>query len=715
MGEVPIKIIRKGPHGLVRKYEHHGTRLMAILERFMQFRGLQQCMMRKEIVPGVIVEASKIFGLRNIIVQVIEPKHKILEKPDIRCADIPIIAAGLNDDGTKIVKQILYIRPSAYPDDNPVIGVSELTDHFFNGSKSVLQMKYDFQSIKVPFANGLGEREFFASFGIFIGKSSGNFSIRIVITIKTNPNTLPENKIYHIDDHDTEEQEEFNRHRIDPCYIVHKIDIPVSSQNASANISDDFLYLYIADAEYTLDLPIVTNYNTDSHTILTGQSYILKWDDSKGTFLYTLESEQNFDEWDYFMGYPFVSRDGHIHGLYTVKPSDEPIVNMLTYPAYAHWSIDTPRDYASKTQTEILHYKLALTDGSIVEDDRFYLGETVSSDGFFGVSFEIDKILSVSIESGFHTSCSHEHHLTYTYPGVDPVEIWGGWPTSGYGDECRSPEGGITIFTRQVPPKVLFPNSWSYDATHFEGYFVEFNLSLFEKYDAPQGVGVVGTLYIPENNIDFSINQTSYRYRKTTRGGRQDWRTEGDAYPVFVTLSNGTYSVDDIYKNNYPDRFFGGTESGNFSSIDLILGEQLHMELHDSDSTSGYPEFEMPRNQWSPYLTCPTPRTEDYKILTDFCVLTSGEVISSREETPKGVYVPFEIENAESVRSFACYDESIVLHENGTLIQGVYYRDKANGNALTWKILMNGTDVTNNVFSHINFSGSKLHYIGFLF
>ena len=45
-------------------------RLMAILERFMDFQSLKQCTMRKEIEPGVVVEASKVFGLRRVDVYV---------------------------------------------------------------------------------------------------------------------------------------------------------------------------------------------------------------------------------------------------------------------------------------------------------------------------------------------------------------------------------------------------------------------------------------------------------------------------------------------------------------------------------------------------------------------------------------------------------------------------------------------------------------------
>lgn len=85
MGEIPIKVVLHGPRAAASRHEHHGTRLMAILERFMSFQRLHQCTMRKEIEPGVIVEASKIFGLRRIDIYVggeKGPKYKeVVECP----------------------------------------------------------------------------------------------------------------------------------------------------------------------------------------------------------------------------------------------------------------------------------------------------------------------------------------------------------------------------------------------------------------------------------------------------------------------------------------------------------------------------------------------------------------------------------------------------------------------------------------------------------
>lgn len=68
--EVPVKTVIHGDGYKARFYEHHAVRLMGILERFMSFQGLSQCSMKKEIEPGVWVEAKKIFGLRTAHIHV---------------------------------------------------------------------------------------------------------------------------------------------------------------------------------------------------------------------------------------------------------------------------------------------------------------------------------------------------------------------------------------------------------------------------------------------------------------------------------------------------------------------------------------------------------------------------------------------------------------------------------------------------------------------
>lgn len=86
MFEVPIKTVLHGDKYRARWHEHHGIRLMSILERFMEFQNLKQCTMRKEIEPGLVVEASKIFGLRRIDIYVGgEPIKKKQEVADCIC------------------------------------------------------------------------------------------------------------------------------------------------------------------------------------------------------------------------------------------------------------------------------------------------------------------------------------------------------------------------------------------------------------------------------------------------------------------------------------------------------------------------------------------------------------------------------------------------------------------------------------------------------
>lgn len=83
MVEVPIKTILHGNMYRARQQAHHGVRLMAILERFMDFQGLKQCSMRKEIEPGLVVEASKVFGLRRIDIYVggelVKKRREVIE------------------------------------------------------------------------------------------------------------------------------------------------------------------------------------------------------------------------------------------------------------------------------------------------------------------------------------------------------------------------------------------------------------------------------------------------------------------------------------------------------------------------------------------------------------------------------------------------------------------------------------------------------------
>ena len=101
MGEVPVKIVRHGPTSVARRQEHHGLRLMAILERFMEFQSLKQCTMRKEIEPGVIVEASKVFGLRRIDVYVggaAEPKKRETAECLCNCDFALGVVMELNDE-----------------------------------------------------------------------------------------------------------------------------------------------------------------------------------------------------------------------------------------------------------------------------------------------------------------------------------------------------------------------------------------------------------------------------------------------------------------------------------------------------------------------------------------------------------------------------------------------------------------------------------------
>ena len=86
MMEVPVKTVLHGDRYKAGFYRQHGVRLMAILERFMAFQGLAQCTMRKEIEPGVVVEAAKVFGLRRIDVFVGgEPAKQKREVADCLC------------------------------------------------------------------------------------------------------------------------------------------------------------------------------------------------------------------------------------------------------------------------------------------------------------------------------------------------------------------------------------------------------------------------------------------------------------------------------------------------------------------------------------------------------------------------------------------------------------------------------------------------------
>ena len=86
MMEVPVKTVLHGDQYKAGFYRHHGVRLMAILERFMSFQGLAQCTMRKEIEPGVVVEAAKVFGLRRIDVYIGgEPVKKRSEVVECLC------------------------------------------------------------------------------------------------------------------------------------------------------------------------------------------------------------------------------------------------------------------------------------------------------------------------------------------------------------------------------------------------------------------------------------------------------------------------------------------------------------------------------------------------------------------------------------------------------------------------------------------------------
>lgn len=143
MVEVPIKTVLHGNMYRARQQEHHGVRLMSILERFMDFQGLKQCSMRKEIEPGLVVEASKVFGLRRIDVYVggepIKKRREVIEclcNCDFSFGFIVAVNTELLDDEFQ-----LYTVAACYQHNKFVVYENILASDFSkytNGQKVVL-------------------------------------------------------------------------------------------------------------------------------------------------------------------------------------------------------------------------------------------------------------------------------------------------------------------------------------------------------------------------------------------------------------------------------------------------------------------------------------------------------------------------------------------------------------------------------------------------
>lgn len=67
--EVPVKIVILGDRVRGSRFIGDGHRYMAILERLMTFQGLTQYHYTVSPTPGVTIKCSKVFGLRQIVIQ----------------------------------------------------------------------------------------------------------------------------------------------------------------------------------------------------------------------------------------------------------------------------------------------------------------------------------------------------------------------------------------------------------------------------------------------------------------------------------------------------------------------------------------------------------------------------------------------------------------------------------------------------------------------
>lgn len=72
MGEIPVKIVIHGDKVTGGNHIGNGRRVMGMLERLMDFQGLQQGVLRRRVGPGAWVECSKQFGQRVLVIN-IEP------------------------------------------------------------------------------------------------------------------------------------------------------------------------------------------------------------------------------------------------------------------------------------------------------------------------------------------------------------------------------------------------------------------------------------------------------------------------------------------------------------------------------------------------------------------------------------------------------------------------------------------------------------------
>ena len=129
MGEVPAKIVTRGDEFRARQHILDGRRVMAMLERFMDFQGLKQGVLRRMVSPGCYIECTKEFGLRtiNIYFEPGEPGGKL--KKIIECFANATCALGYvievvgvipsEDEETCTEEPVCLtcIAPGSYPDE----------------------------------------------------------------------------------------------------------------------------------------------------------------------------------------------------------------------------------------------------------------------------------------------------------------------------------------------------------------------------------------------------------------------------------------------------------------------------------------------------------------------------------------------------------------------------------------------------------------------
>lgn len=127
MGEIPAKIITSGNREAAKAHIGDGRRIMSMLERFMEFQGLEQGVLRRQISPGCFVECVKQFGLRTINIHVDPGWGGRSRRKEIECFAnttcalgyiIEVAGIAVNQDDGYLQEPVCHtcIAPSTYPD-----------------------------------------------------------------------------------------------------------------------------------------------------------------------------------------------------------------------------------------------------------------------------------------------------------------------------------------------------------------------------------------------------------------------------------------------------------------------------------------------------------------------------------------------------------------------------------------------------------------------